>query len=480
MEDVVLPELSHFQVSQSAGRVFIVGGQTARGVANNMIYEMGTSAKDAPKIIGNLSGGPGTRNGTTSAAYNYRKVKLLVFGGIDQEGVAHNDLWEFDVETGVWSQIATDCFENGCPPTNEPTILAVDIAGEEVAVYPANDPEQSVYYKLGKNVQKWVADRELYRETTLPAVDCDNDGYVDAETSKACRGSGDWYADVGQKACSNAKTGEKECTAKATETMLKIAEWSPDGWEWIVDFAAGDEEYDYVLTDSTLYTFDVYEPDAAIYPVDEDEIQIPGNWWWQDDTDWSFQVELTDGFLFVGSFSGLHVFSLDDPANPEEIGYMPSHGIVRDIVVAGEIAYLADGSGITVVDIRNPSEPLEIERKCLGTMIKEIEYNERDWRLLALTPFHIRKFDVLSNPANPGEVESIGLLGLTFWEMRTEGRWNYLNGLWTRSLYDDPNDGLQTMGDHDVRAWVQGRELREGQAERLNLLQNKFEIWGEE
>lgn len=38
---------------------------------------------------------------------------------------------------------------------------------------------------------------------------------------------------------------------------------------------------------------------------------------------------------------------------------------------------------------------------------------------------------------------------------------------------------MKRMGLHDVRAWVDGRVLREGRAERVRYAANVYELWRE-
>jgi len=310
------------------------------------------------------------------------------------------------------------------------------------------------------------------------AMDCDGDGVKEQETALACRNSSEWYAEVGKMQC--AQPGESdllECGAKEPEPMTLSGSWRPRGWEWIVDLAEGSDDYTYVLTDDTLYTFDTLDLSGGLYPIDSDELTVPGSCWFCGGPDWSFNVKVDGGYAMVGSWSGVHVFDLSDPSSPVEVGHFASYAPVTDMALFHGIAYLADGFGITVVSVADPAAPIEIERVRLGTRVKAVGVNEESLRLMALTPRSLRRLNIGGNPFRPTETGSVGLAGWSFYEMTVDGRWTYLNGFWTRTVLDEGAGGLSTQGPHDLRAWAMGRILREDRAERVRWLRNKFQVW---
>lgn len=262
--------------------------------------------------------------------------------------------------------------------------------------------------------------------------------------------------------------------------MEQVASWSPDGWEWVMGLARGDDGYVYVLADATLYTFDAVEAAGGdLWPVDADELETPGDCWWCGGPDWSFDVEVIGGHLYVGATSGVHVFSLEDPWAPEEVAHFVSHGPVLDMAHHRGRLYLADGWGITVVDVSDPVDPIEVGRVGTGMAVWTVGVNARDRAVMALSPTKLLRYDIRSFDRDPVKTGQIGLLGLLFYGMEVEDRWTYLSGLWTQTVFDDPLTGLSRKGPHGLREWVDGRVIDDGRALRLDLLGNELELWEE-
>jgi hypothetical protein len=460
---------------QVGDELFFIGGRKGDGDIRTEILKTSATSPGQFTVVGDMEDGPGARSNISVAYYRDNPGRILVFGGIGEDETEHNDLWEYKMDEQVWSLIKGDCSEESCPPFSEYPALAVSPRGENISVFPSGEHENFMYYK-SENRGPWLEDSRIHGPA--PETDCDGDGEIEPRTAKACRSTNAWYAEVDRYGCIDPVDGELACMAGEAPEMEKIAEWSPDGWEWVVDLAKGEEAYDYVLTDGTLYTFDVFEPADGIQPIDTEEIEKP-DWscWWLK-TDWSYAVERKGQYLYVGSMSGMHVYSVEDPADPEEVAYLESYGKVRDIVVAGEIAYLADGWGITIVDVGSPSEPVEVGRRHVGKRVESLELNWGGKSLYALTPFKLQKYDVLSTPKDPVKKEELGILGLAYWDMKADGNWVYLSGLWNKSVYDRKEEGLIKKGGHNVRAWVAGRITRPGQAERIRGTGNTFEVWG--
>ncbi len=149
------------------------------------------------------------------------------------------------------------------------------------------------------------------------------------------------------------------------------------------------------------------------------------------------------------------------------------------VEVEGRVAYLADGSGVTVLDLGDPDAPEERARLGYWSPIRAVEVSPGEGRLYALSAGRLRVLDIDANPFAPVEDGSIWIAGLLDSAMRSEGRWVYLNGLWTQTVRDDPRLGLSREGGHELRPWVAGRELRGDGAERVRPLANRYELWKE-
>jgi hypothetical protein len=111
---------------------------------------------------------------------------------------------------------------------------------------------------------------------------------------------------------------------------------------------------------------------------------------------------------------------------------------------------------------------------------KEVIVHVKNDRLYVLTPSEVIRYDTMSNPREPVEKDAVRVRGSTYRGMRLDGNWIYLDGNRTESIYDDKESGMALMGEHDVGDWVQGRVVRDGQAERVRYgSRSSFEVWGE-
>jgi hypothetical protein len=258
--------------------------------------------------------------------------------------------------------------------------------------------------------------------------------------------------------------------------MSEVSSWSPDDWwEWMAGMAAGPDGLVYAAAGAGLSTLDA--SGTAIAVVDEDDLVVPGSCWWCGGPDPVLDVAVWRGHLYVGALSGLHVFSLAEPSNPAEVGYLPASVAVADMAFFGDTLFLADGRWISAVDISDPAAPTERARIDAGAFVRALGVNARDRRLMALTPTKLVRFQMGSRPWQLARTGQIGTLGLLFHELRVEGRWTYLSGLWTQTVYDDPHTGLSRKGSHDVRPWVDGAVLEQARAVRVDWTDNAVELW---
>lgn len=381
--DVVVAEAAQFR-----GWTYLAGGERGDGSANSTI---GRFHVDDPVLehVADQTTGPGAR---TSPALGFAALGagvLMTYGGVDAAGAQHNDLWAVEASTGEWHQLAVDCTDASCPGPSPSSFIVVGETGTDVGLYATADENGHMFYKHTAGGDGWVGSRDLRRPRS-PAVDCDGDGVPEPETVKACTATNEWYAEVGRFSCPPRGGGEPVCSAREPATMSRIASWSPDGWEWIVDFAATADDYSYVLADGTLYTFDlavIGGPDLS--PTDADELESPGSCWWCG-ADWGISLATDGEVLYVGATSGLHVFSLADPGDPVEVGYLATRGPVRDVAASGDLLYLADALGVTVVDVTDHELPLELEHVRAGLPVKRVGLGGGD--LMVLTSFDLRKY----------------------------------------------------------------------------------------
>lgn len=466
-----LPPLSGAEAIPFGNRVYIAGGDTTDGNRSMEIYELDIQTERA-RVVGDLTDGPGQRSGVSFAMSAAQSPKLYAFGGTDTRGAAHTDLWQLEVLTGKWSLLVQDCTGARCPSVSDLDVLMVDDSGDRFALYAGDDPENRTYFKTERNVDGWIPSDEIHPAPLL--MGCGDSDQWDPEATKACAETGDWYAPVGVLGCPHPETGERSCRAPEHEPMSPLDEWSPDGWEWVIDFELAYEAL-YVLTDRALYAFNPSLDTGDLEPVEEIPLEMPGPWGWGSLPDPGFALERDRDRLYVGSWSGLHVFDVTDPLHPVETGRMSTWAPVADVKALGDVAYVADGVGVTAVDVSDPTAPEELGYTELGGMVLRLGIDPDEWSLFALASGDLIKMS-LSDLASPEETDRVDLSCGLSWDMRTEGRWIYLNGLPTKTVWDGP-DGLEERRPHDVRAWVAERAIDGERAYRLRPLVNSIEVW---
>jgi len=72
----------------------------------------------------------------------------------------------------------------------------------------------------------------------------------------------------------------------------------------------------------------------------------------------TYAVVASGNYTYVGQGQDFAVLDISDPVASAEVGRVRIDGIVRDIAVSGDYAYVADSrNGLSIVDISDPSSP---------------------------------------------------------------------------------------------------------------------------
>ena len=471
--------LSRFEIAQGGRRVFIAGGIGPNG-PNDKIFEF-ELGEARVREVADLGDGPGARSKLSIEYEAMRAGRLLVYGGVDEAGVGHNDLWRYDLGSEEWFLIAADCAGRGCPPAGEKVGL-ISGPGGAIAVHGESDEQGNTSFELLPD-GTWIGNATRISNAAPAEVDCDDDGVDEAETGLLCRASDEWYAQVGGMTCVDpGVTDEVECGAAAPEEMSPIGAWSPEGWEWVVDLSPGENGLTFVLTDTEILSFDPLDAaDGEIYPLDREELTVPGTCWWCGGPDFGTDVEAVGDYVIVGALSGAHVFRVEVDGSLESVGYLPGRVAVLDVAISGGVVYLADGAGITIATLEEDGGLYEARRVPLLGVPFRLSVARDGERLMALTPTNLRSLDIGGNPYAAFERSRVAMAGWTYREMRSQGKWTYLNGIFGPQAVLDASDGLERRGAHDVEAWVDGRMVRGDVAERpAPGCANAYEVWGVE
>jgi hypothetical protein len=120
-----------------------------------------------------------------------------------------------------------------------------------------------------------------------------------------------------------------------------------------------------------------------------------------DTPSYSWGVAVAGDYAYVADgSSGLLVFDISDPANPDSAGAYDSPGFARAVWVSGDYAFVADASwGLQVVDISDPTNPLSAG----GYNTPSTAYGvtvSGDYAYLANADLGLYVFDI-SDPTSP-------------------------------------------------------------------------------
>jgi hypothetical protein len=120
-------------------------------------------------------------------------------------------------------------------------------------------------------------------------------------------------------------------------------------------------------------------------------------------------------YAYVGIGPELAVLDISDPTHPRRVGYAVLPGIVRDVYVAGDYAFVADGyladegfiGGLRVVNVSDPSAPYQVASYNLPRPAIEIAVLG-DYAYIAAEGEGLRVLDV----SDVTDLKQVGLYGL--------------------------------------------------------------------
>ena len=149
---------TNLQVVQTPGSVMVVGARLV-GDTQGQIYRF-TLNKRVPIAVGNLEDGPGMR---AHIAVDYSELpprKIILYGGMDTNGVIHNDLWELNLDDDIWSRRIDDCDDGDgfCPTLSTHPTIYTDADGTRVTVFTNSTADSEVYYQTDDTYTGWIGD----------------------------------------------------------------------------------------------------------------------------------------------------------------------------------------------------------------------------------------------------------------------------------------------------------------------------------
>jgi hypothetical protein len=146
----------------------------------------------------------------------------------------------------------------------------------------------------------------------------------------------------------------------------------------------------------------------------------------------AYNVAVAGHYAYIADDTGgLRIIDISDPSAPIEVGYYATPGYYYDLSVAGDYVFVADGGGFLVFDVSNLAAPSIIGSfdRLYVTGIDVVG----DYAYLADAWSGLRIVDI-SNPSAPIEVGFYDLPGDSATDVVVAGNYAYvarvLNGLW--------------------------------------------------
>lgn len=120
-------------------------------------------------------------------------------------------------------------------------------------------------------------------------------------------------------------------------------------------------------------------------------------------------IEVKGYLAYLGQGSGLSVVDVQNERTPTLIGRLPLQGVmINSISVVGNYAYAAHTMGLAIINISSPTQPQLVKNLVLGKSAMDVELLG-SFAFLALPGVGVIKLDI-SDPANPQQVANRNLL----------------------------------------------------------------------
>lgn len=169
----------------------------------------------------------------------------------------------------------------------------------------------------------------------------------------------------------------------------------------------------------------------------------------------AFPVALAGQLAYVGDGSSLQVIDLRDPVNPQRVGGCPLDGFANDVAVSGDFAYVAaQGAGLVVIDISDPTNPKRVAENSSFTAFGVAVDGDKVY--VAATADGLMIFDAFPlprvsarMPQTPGERLTLTVSGRpgTKVQLQKSNDLRHWEDFHELTLGDDPTDVEETEAD---------------------------------
>ncbi|MFX0005481.1 MAG: LVIVD repeat-containing protein [Promethearchaeota archaeon] len=130
----------------------------------------------------------------------------------------------------------------------------------------------------------------------------------------------------------------------------------------------------------------------------------------------------------ANSMIGLEVLSISDPTNPVKIDQYTGSGVAYDVEVVGDVAYLADWSrGLVILNVSNPSNVREIRTFLIpGACIHVSVANSLAYIVDHHTDYSGLRVVNVSDPSHPLQLDNHAPSGVDYWNPFVYGDYVYI------------------------------------------------------
>ena len=271
------------------------------------------------ELILDGTGGPGPRI-NSSIVHDYENNTFYLYGGHDGS-IIHNDLWFFDPSSGQYAQLVPDCEYGQCPPLSTNGQLLYDPYFNIMTLVTFYAGDTKDFYWVPSD-SGWISQQAF--EGLASEGDCDLDGSREQDYGKLCPTGDEWWSYPGRKVCDT----QNSTLVCAPETI------------------------------EILQSGRVRVPGATAF-------SIAGN-----------QVWVTRGNVL----EGYDISNLPGISKISSLS-LPHHA--RDVAVAGNIAFVAEGHEVAVIDVSDPFHP--VFKSSFKTCGKALEVAVDDYKLAVLS-----------------------------------------------------------------------------------------------
>ncbi|MFA4906604.1 MAG: hypothetical protein WC645_08890, partial [Candidatus Margulisiibacteriota bacterium] len=180
-----------------------------------------------------------------------------------------------------------------------------------------------------------------------------------------------------------------------------------------------------------------------------------------DTSDYAMNVYVSGKYAYVADYTGLRIIDVANPAAPVIVGSLPTADYTYDVKTVGNYAYVADYRKVAIVDISNPTSPKVVGSYTPPIHAMGIAISGK----YAYVADDTQGLDILdiSNPASPTRV---GFFATTT-EMRNvdvQGNYAYVAGGYSGlDIFDVSNPASPKLasevstGNFSYRAYVSGK-----------------------